>query len=148
MLWSRRSAKGKVFVVIAALFLAFGVIGALGDNSSDKSNDAPPTTSVTTTAAASAPRGIEFLRDPLSFCIELHSGRYEFQIRLRNKRGVATRLTVSVENGPRRGFVLPATTRVSVLRGLWNGKHRATGCRTTVAWGHARLVVDLPLAQE
>jgi hypothetical protein len=92
--------------------------------------------------------GIEPVHDTPSFCIELHSGRREFQIRLRNTRHVATHVTVSVENGPHVGFTLAPTSHVRILRGAWNGKHHASGCRTTITWAHTRLVVSLPLAQE
>jgi hypothetical protein len=92
--------------------------------------------------------GIEVVHDTPSFCIELHSGRREFQIRMRNTRHVATRVTVSVENGPPVGFTLAPTLHVRILRAPWNGKHHANGCRTTIRWAHTRLVVSLPLAQE
>jgi hypothetical protein len=99
-------------------------------------------------AAASEPPGITLAHDSLSFCIELHSGAREFQVRLRNRRSAETLVTVRVENGPRRTFVLRPTNRVQVVRGGWNGRHHAAGCRTTIAWSHSRIVVDLPLAQE
>jgi hypothetical protein len=99
-------------------------------------------------AGAATGHGIQFVRDPLSFCIELHNGRREFRIRLRNNRGVKTPLTVSVENGRRIPFVLRSTPRVSVFQGAWNGRHHSSGCRATISWDHTQMVVTLPLAQE
>lgn len=99
------------------------------------------------TGAASG-HGIEFVRDPLSFCIELHDGQHEFRIRLRNNRGVRTRLTISVENGRQIPFLLPSQPRLSVLQGVWNGRHHASGCRATISWDHTHSVVTLPLAQQ
>lgn len=99
-------------------------------------------------AGATSGRGIEFVRDPLSFCIELHDGRREFRIRLRNNLGVRTRLTISVENSRQIPFLLPSRPRISVLQGAWNGRHHASGCRAIISWDHTRTVVTLPLAQE
>jgi hypothetical protein len=106
------------------------------------------TTAQSTKPGARSVGGIEFVHDTLSFCIELHSGRRQFQIRLRNTRDVATRVSVSVENGPHVGFTLSPTPHVHILRGAWNGKRHASGCRTTIAWDNTRLVATLPLAQE
>jgi hypothetical protein len=105
---------------------------------------------VTGVASATPRRGIEIVREsnPLSFCVELHGGAREFQVRLRNNLGVSTRVTVSAEGGPAPQFVLAANKRIRTVRGPWNGKHHPRGCRVTVAWNHSRLVKDLPLAQE
>jgi hypothetical protein len=125
---------GRVIAPFVAVVAASVVVGAAADR----------------TSGASAPdRGtIAPAHDTLSFCIELHSGRREFQVRLRNTRGVATRVAVSVERAPRLHFTLAASARVQVLRGAWNGKHHSGGCRATIAWDHAQLVLTLPLAQE
>jgi hypothetical protein len=122
------------FVALVALLASSAVVGTAADRS----------------AGASVPhRGtVALAHDTLSFCEELHNGRRAFQIRLRNTRGVATRVTVSIEGGPHLRVTLSSTLRVQILRGPWNGKHHSGGCRTTIAWNHAQLVVNLPLAQE
>jgi hypothetical protein len=106
------------------------------------------TAAQSTTPGARSVGGIELVHDTLSFCIELHSGRRQFQIQLRNTRRIANRVSVSVENGPHVGFTLSPTSHVRVLRGAWNGKHHTNGCRTTIAWDHTQLTITLPLAQE
>lgn len=107
-----------------------------------------PFAGATIQISSTAPAAIEFLRDPLSFCIELHNGRREFRIRLRNSAPSALRVSVAVESGTPLPFVLRGRSHVSILRGFWNGRHGASGCRTTVRWDHSRLLIDLPLAQE
>lgn len=101
-------------------------------------------------AGAATGHGIQFVRDPLSFCIDLHNGRHEFRIRLRNNRGVKTPLTVSVESGRRIPFVLPSKPRVSALQGCGTPESTSSDCRSTkpphtqrrYSWASGRVTIS------